>query len=114
MFVGDALRLVNQFRGLVRKKLLLQGCRLLRSSGEPRKEFRRLPRTKVFQQLLGRKARKVCAQTRGLAIERGQPGPLTASLERSAHASQRFERGSAHTDLAAEHALNLCEGDHWT
>src|SRR6267154_192225 len=105
MFVGYALCLINQFRGLVRKKILLPSRCLLCSGREAGKEFGRLPRTKMLQQLCRRKTRKLFSQPGRPSIELGKSGALSASVERIANAPQRFERGSAHTDLAAEHAL---------
>src|SRR5258706_13784471 len=114
MFVGYALCLINQGRGLVRKKILLQGRCLLCSGREAGKEFGRLPRTKMFQQLCRRKTRKLFSQPGRLSIEISKSGALSASVERGAQPAEHFKRGSAHTDLAAEHALNVCEGDNWT
>ncbi len=113
MFVGYALCLINQGRGLVRKKILLPGRCLLCPGREAGKEFRRLPRTKMFQQLWRRKTRKLFSQPGRLSIELGKSGALVPSVERGAHPTEHFKRGSAHTNLAAEHALNVCESDHW-
>jgi hypothetical protein len=103
MFVGYAMSMLDQRYGFRGKHFPLKPCgslTFLKAGKKPGV----CPRVKVSQEIGGLELSKFFSQSRRLAIEISQLGPLTPTRASHADSPADLERRGARADLTTEHA----------